>query len=146
MYSWKPGARVRTDANTVGAICEQMAKDGRLTAANLVDDSRPEDAPLHNEFTWDDSLAAESWRRQEAMQIINGIEIRIENSAPVQAFVKLTRAETDYRPTSILIRQADTREQLIENALRELKGIQRKYSALKELADVFTAIEAVKIA
>lgn len=143
MYSWKPGSRCKADINVVGGILENMATENRLTAANLVEDSRPEEAPLHNEFTWDDTKAAESWRRQEAMMIINSIEIHIDNHAPVQAFVKVSTAEREYRPTSVLIRKSETRDILLENALRELRGIQRKYESIAELANVFAAIDAV---
>lgn len=141
MYRWKPGARCKADVNVVGEILETMAAEDRLTAANLVEDSRPEEAPLHNEFTWDDTKAAESWRRQEAMMIINSVEIRIENHEPVQAFVKISSAERNYLQTSVLIRAKETRDILLENALRELQGIQRKYAAIAELADVFREIE-----
>ena len=145
MYAWKPGARVRTDASIAGMICEQMAKDGRLSAENLVEDSRPETAPLHGEFTWDDNVAAEQWRKQEARNIISHIEIQIETAPPVQAFVKLTQAEPIYRETNAVIKTVDGRKILLENAYRELLSFQRKYAALNELANVFAAINQISI-
>lgn len=144
MYSWKPGARVRTDADTVGRICEEMAKVGRLTAENLVEDSRPVDAPLHNEFTWDDAKAAESWRKQEAMQIINHLEIRIQDVAPVRAFIKLYTAEDNYHPTEVIVRDANSRDIMLRNAYQELAAFKRKYNALNELAKIFEAIDMME--
>ena len=50
VYKKKDGARLKTDAQTVGEICEKLERNGGLTAKRLVDESRPEDAPLHKEF------------------------------------------------------------------------------------------------
>ena len=54
VYKWKDAARIKSDAQTAGEICEKLEKNGGLTAKRLVDESRPEDAPLHKEFEWND--------------------------------------------------------------------------------------------
>jgi hypothetical protein len=62
VYKWKDAARLKTDAQTAGEICEKLEKNGGLTAKRLADESRPEDAPLHKEFEWNDATAAEAYR------------------------------------------------------------------------------------
>ena len=43
------------DANEAGKVMEGLEKTVGLTKKSLVDASRPEDAPLHKAFEWDDS-------------------------------------------------------------------------------------------
>lgn len=50
--------------------------DGRLKPEWVVDAARPEDSPLHDYFTWDDTLAAEERRKDQARPLIRSVEIR----------------------------------------------------------------------
>ena len=63
VYKKKDGARLKTDAQTVGDILEKLEKNGGLTAKRLVDESRPEDAPLNKKKKWGDAKAAEAYRK-----------------------------------------------------------------------------------
>lgn len=73
IYRWKTGSRFKTDANIAAGIMNKLAKENRLNAETLVDVSRPEDAPLHNEFEWDDVKAAEEWRKQTSRVMIASV-------------------------------------------------------------------------
>ena len=70
-YKWKPSSRIGINAETAGAVMDSLEQRGALTAKNLLDESRPAEAPLHNEFEWDDIKAAEEYRLQQARHIIN---------------------------------------------------------------------------
>ena len=61
-FSYADGYHGVVDAQISGEVCDALSEKGLLTAANLVDVSRPEDAPLHSVFEWVDSVAAEKWR------------------------------------------------------------------------------------
>lgn len=141
VYKFRQGARIKTDAQIAGAELERLEADGNLTAKALVDASRPADAPLHKEFEWDDSKAAESYREMQARHIINSIEIVREEATPVRAFFNLERTEAQYHHVDLIMRKEETRKKLLMNALAELKAFERKYSQLKELAAVFEAID-----
>ena len=52
-YTWLAGSRHKVDAEVAGRVCEELERNGGLTAERLVEASRPEDAPLHKEFEWD---------------------------------------------------------------------------------------------
>ena len=49
-YKWKPNSRIGINAETAGAVMDGLEQRGALTAKNLVDESRPAEAPLHDEF------------------------------------------------------------------------------------------------
>ena len=141
VYSWKPGSYIRTDANVAGAMCAELSANGGLTAKRLLDANRPEDAPLHSEFEWDDGIAAEKFRETQARHIINSIEIVREEREPVRAFFNIERTDSQYHHVDVIMRQEDSRQKLLMSALAELKAFERKYAQLTELAAVFEAID-----
>lgn len=144
VYQWKSGARIQADAQTAGEMCKQLADEGRLTAKDLLDENRPEDAPLHGEFEWDDNVAAESWREHQARNIINSLLIVQEKAPPVRGFFKIERSERQYHSVTAILSRKDTTERLFENALRELQAIQQKYQALEQFNEVWQAIANVQ--
>ena len=123
-------------------MCSQLESEGRLNAQTLVDENRPVDAPLHNAFEWDDSIAGEEWRKHQARNIINALVITPENrSVETRAFFKLSSAEKNYDSVHTIIRDEDKSEQLFRDATRELKSFQKKYSSIEKLHSVVMAIE-----
>ena len=145
VYEWKQGTRHSVAPEVAAQVMDGLAKQGNLTAAALVDASRPEDAPLHGEFEWTDSIAAEKWREQQGRTMIAALVIRREDvpeQEPVRAYFKLEAAPV-YEQTVKILAEDMTKKLLLEQAKRELKAFQRKYAALEELADVFTAIDKV---
>lgn len=145
-YRFKDGSRIKADANVAGAMCEALEKDGRLTAKALLDANRPEDAPLHNEFEWDDQIAAEAFREGQARHIINSLVIVKEDKPPVRAFFNITQTTSHYMDVETILRDRTSTEALLETAKKELTVFQRKYSTLTELTGVFNAIEEFRAA
>jgi len=145
IYKWKSGARAPVSAQVAGEVCEQMSANGELTPKALVDASRPEDAPLHKAFEWDDQKAAERYRESQAAYIIRSIEVEHEEmSEPVRAFFTIpTEMGQSYQYHSIdtILNSSDERKSLLESAKRELEAFTRKYNQLVELAEVIKAAE-----
>ena len=144
VYKFKEGSYIKASAQVAGEMCEKLAEEGRLTASELVEENRPEDAPLHNAFEWDDTAAAENWREHQARHIIASIVVVEEKREPVRAFFNIQRADPQYRHIDTIMKSADDTEMLLKKALAELMAFQRKYAALEELAKVFLAIEEVQ--
>lgn len=143
IYKMKSGARLPVSAQIAGEECERLESMGELTTTNLVDASRPDDAPLHKCFEWDDSVAAEMYRERQAAYIIRSIEVCVEKSSePTRAFVPtMTNGQREFRSIDVVLRSSESREALLDSAKRELMAFVRKYRTLNELADVFAAIE-----
>ena len=144
VYQWKTGARVNADAQVAGEMCKRLSEEGRLTAAELLEENRPEDAPLHGAFEWDDGVAAESWREHQARHIINSIVVVPERTPPVRGFFKLESTERTYHPIESIVSRVNTRQKLLDNALRELAAVQSKYKTLTELDRVWAALDEFK--
>lgn len=144
VYQWKSGARISADPQVAGDMCKKLEAEGRLTAKELLNENRPEDAPLHKEFEWNDSIAAESWREQQARHIINSLIVCPEKADPVRVFFKIERTENRYQSIETILEHKDSTRKLMENALQELESIQRKYNAIKQLKKVWDAISEAK--
>ena len=145
MYQFKNGSRHRVSAQIAGQVCAELAQDGKLTACNLVEISRPQNAPLHDEFEWNDSEAAERWREQQARVLIASIVYVDEQSnganEPVRAYFNLRFSDPEYESIETIIRSRDKYAALMERALHELRAFREKYRILESLAPVFDAID-----
>ena len=149
VYRWKSGARSPVSAQVAGEVCASLEEAGNLTPQALVEASRPEDAPLHAAFEWDDATAAELYRETQAGYIIRSVEVVVQGSAePVRAFVSVTtgKSATPYASVERVMVRADSRALLLERARAELETFRRKYRQLSELAEVFAAIDAMEAA
>lgn len=145
VYKWKPGSHHKVDAQTAGEVCAALEEEGRLNAETLVEKSRPEEAPLHDEFEWDDSIAAEEYRKQQARVLIaTVVEIISPEVVPTRAFFNIVHKEANYESVRVIIQDENKRKALLDKAIRELRSFQTKYSALLELCEVFDAINRLE--
>lgn len=145
-YKWKSGSRIKADAQKCGELYERLSEtEEGLTARTLLDANVPEDAPLHSEYEWDDSTAADNWRLHQSRHFINSIAVVAINAetneeVQVRAFHVISDS---YEPLQAIITQPDKYETLLSNAKAELAVFKRKYNTLKELTPVFQAITEV---
>ena len=140
VYKWKPGSQHKVSAQTAGEVCKALEEKGELTAKNLLDVSRPSEAPLHNEFEWDNETAAELYRTAQAGSIIRHLVIAPEKAEPVRAFFTLNVKTAQYESLQTIITQKEKYDLLLNQAKSELFAFQRKYQTLAELQNVFEAI------
>lgn len=144
-YAWKMGSLFDVTAQTAGEELERICKqEGSITPKKVVDESRPETAPLHGCFEWRDDVAAERYREQQARVMIAQItvvhETNDEKPVTVRAFVNTSE---NYQPISVVLNRPDLKEQMLNDALRELAAFRRKYDSLKDLKPVIEAIDTV---
>ena len=68
-----------------------LQNGGVLKVEDVLIEARDESSPLHKHFEWDDSEAAEQYRRQQARALIQKCKITLIDSQPVEirAFVSL---------------------------------------------------------
>ncbi|MBX6387319.1 MAG: hypothetical protein IRZ07_30805 [Microbispora sp.] len=147
-YAWKPGFRVGgLDAQVVGERLDAIReRDGGIMAEAVVDDARPVDSPLHPAFEWDDSVAAEKYRLDQARYLIRAVVIQrpdVEEPRPVRAFVVVKESDGNevYTSTITALSDEELRRQVLERALRELDAWRRRYDDLAELAEVLAAAD-----
>ena len=146
VYRWKTGARASVSAQVAGEVCAELESRGNLTPSALVDASRPEDAPLHGAFEWDDVIAAKRYRETQASYIIRSVEVVMQDGGgPVRAFVSLSTdsKHREYSSIDVVLSNADKRKAMLEQALADLDAFKRKYEQLTELAGVFAELEKI---
>lgn len=143
---WKP--RGSLTADTVGHELEQIAARSGLQPQAVVDAARPKRAALHPVFEWDDTIAAEEYRRHQARSLVQAIVVkRVDGkpARPVRAFVHLRPDSEEEQYVSILDAREDPvlRQQLLQKAAAELKSWERRYRDLKEFTGLVAAIDSV---
>lgn len=146
VYKWRTGF-YKTSAEVAAEEMNRLAASNNLTAKALVDASRPVDAPLHDEFEWDDSIAAEKWREQEARVMIASITVIADENAqaePVRAFFNIEPSTPIYEPVQTIVRDSSKSDRLFTQAMEELESFQRKYNSIKEFSKLFLEIDHIR--
>ena len=124
--------------------------DGLLKPEDVVEAARPPKSPLHDRFTWDDSEAARQFRLVEARNLIRTtiqyVKVGDEDRS-FRVFCSLSPDREEdgggYRETVAVLENKAYREQLLADALAELKTFETRYTRLQELAGVLKEIRKV---
>lgn len=155
-YLWKYGNGNGVPADVVGKEFEAIEKDnGSITKEAVVERARPEDSPLHKMFEWDDSVAGEMYRLEQARHYITAIEIKVvpvgsNNGTPIRTngFLNVTPISKDatqsagrYINVDTVINNPDSYQIVLNRAKRELTQFRNKYQRFEELRPVIKAID-----
>lgn len=146
-----PGSPKNTPVEvTVRELDRIKERDGGISPVVVVEESRPEDAPLHPEFEWDDPIAAQKYREVQARQIIRSVVLvsqpELNETAPViRAFVSVHNPAGNkpqsrlYKPTLDVLRDPDESEQVKKRFRNELLAMRQRYMALLETDEALQA-------
>jgi len=82
----------------VEVLSDIHRRHGLLDAETVVAEARPKNSPLHRYFDWDNKVAGERWRLEQARQLIRRAVIVIgEPETKCRAFVHV-RSANSYEP------------------------------------------------
>lgn len=117
---------------------------GSLTAALVVDVARDPDHPLHARFEWDDTVAAEKWRLEQAGQLLRVVKLPPNPARPhdLRAFVAVKGQEShraEYVPTEVAMADEFTRKLVLADMQREWRALKRRYEHMAEFAQMVSA-------
>ena len=116
------------DAQTAGSELDRIRRrDGTIKPAAVVDEARPEDAPLHPAFEWRDPVAAEQWREHQASTLIK--VVRVIPSAEPETRMAAVRPVT--QATMPVVERYDPLTREIEEAVGSVVEASRKVEQLK---------------
>ncbi len=125
----------------IGEALAKIAEDrkGELTPKAVVDQARDKLHPLHPHFEWNDSLAAEAYRLDQARNLIR--IVRVEDDAAQdgtsRAFISVNDGDsTAYRALDEVKKSADLQVALLKQAERELQAFERRYQTLVDICDI----------
>ena len=135
---WKISGIYKADAQKV---YEEIG-DKSVSPEEVLNKARNEKSELHKCFEWNDGIAAEKYRLQQARMIINLLVIKTENKddEPIRVF-QISSEKNVYQPTRFFIQNPDEYQILLRRAKGELQAIRNRYKTLSELEAVFDAID-----
>lgn len=150
IYKFKEGCRINLNAEKVyNELLSISNKDNKLTPEAVLDwaSVHPE-SELYKGFDWEDSIAANKWRLQQATKIIYSITVvELEDKSDlkdteitVRPFINL-RDEDRYQPIQVVLKDEEKYVKLKMKALNELISWKNKYSMINELDDLFNYID-----
>lgn len=142
--TWKINLFGDADATIVA---NEIASIGdEVTPSQIVDFAKDENSELHKCFTWSNSEAADKWRIYEARQVVCQLKIvKIddkgkEQPTPIRVFYKTETGE-GYKPTQLIIKNADEYTKMLNRAKSELQTFKAKYKHISELETIFDEID-----
>ena len=148
-YKYRINGLVKAPPEVTGAVCKKLIdEEGAVTPERLVEVSKPKNAPLHNEFEWNNDKAAKKYREEQARQIIKNIVIiKVEETVTepkkIKCWVNSDRAfvPTDeklhrYVTLETALNDISWRDNLLEAARRDMNSFITKYRRLTELGKI----------
>jgi hypothetical protein len=148
-YEFEPHAfflrRDEADAQVIGEVLEQLTREngGRLKGKHLVEAARKRGHPLHRHFEWDDRIAAEAYRLDQANALIRSIRIIAEDevSTAARAYHAINDDGTAYRSSTEIATSALLQLALHRAALRDLIAWENRY---RSIATIYSMIKVAR--
>jgi len=159
-YAWKRSMSL--NAEVAGTIFERITKErGKLIPAYLVEEARPDQSPLHNLFEWDDTIAAQLHREEQARSIIRchvvllcpdetkkeDVPIQVNASNSTRSFVNIRQpnGEKNYVAITVVMEDDAMREQYIRRAYQELNDWAIRYKSITAFAEIIGMIKKTNL-
>ena len=137
---WRIDGIYKADAQKVA---DEIGNE-RISPAEVLEKARDVNSELHKCFEWNDSIAAEKYRLQQARGILINLVYKEKesNEEPVRTF-QITTQKNVYQPSVQFLVQEDEYQHLLKRAKSELESFKKRYHTLSELQEVFEAIELI---
>lgn len=144
-WEWRNGCRLGGDVNAIGRMIDQLTVNGvPCSAERFVEEARNPRSPAHHLFEWDVQKAAQAHWEERARLIIRSCRVIYEDGpaevSHIGYFKVCTPQGDGYLPEAQVMTQADLRQQVLQDALRQLAGLQERIRDIRELQEVYDAI------
>jgi len=146
VYTWNEKARIAGHyADALGRVLEEVQDDdGRYEAALIVERAKAKASPIHDLFEWDNTKAGHLYRCVQARRYVRFLVVDVKDngdSVRMPAAVSFGPGR-GYQATERVMTNAELRERLVGQALEEAQAWRKRWQHLKELSEVFVAIES----
>ena len=139
--SWKVKGIFKADAQKVS---EEIAEIGEtVEPSEIVNKARNENTELHKCFEWNNDIAAEKYRIQQARNILCNLVFEHKDEPTKQEPIRLMYKTTEnegYKSINLIMQKPDEYKALLNRAYSELQAFKNKYKMLKELKEIFDLI------
>lgn len=126
-------------ADLRGELLAVRNQHGKLTPQLVVDTARDPEHPLHSRFEWDDTVAGDAWRRQQAHELIRKLKLvyrEADESRPeksVRAFVAIPSENGHvFDPVEEVVEDPFRRQLHLNTMEREWKALYARYQEFEE--------------
>jgi hypothetical protein len=148
--SWKVNGIYKADATKVAEeikIISGNDPDNKFTPEGLVNYGKNPKTELHKCFEWNDAVAGECWRINQAQGIIRNLAIVVKKDdspktepTAVRMFVSTGERDSTYKATLEVVQNVDEYKKLLQQAYADLQVFKKKYQTIKELANIIALI------
>jgi len=142
----------------VATVTDLAGKHGDLSPKIIVQEARKPSSPLHDYFNWNKDDVHERYLLGQAAVLIRKVQIRIIRQdpetktlevKPVRALQsvpdKRKKGGASYMLAEDIAKDPQAHASLVKGALAELHAIRRRYAEIAELAEVWSAVDAVAV-
>jgi hypothetical protein len=138
-----------TTSSTVDKILAGIAQKnpGVVLSPELVlDAARDEDHPLHASFEWDDSVAAEKYREEQAGRMIRAshyvtfLKEQDEEPVSVRTYISVPGGQGQYQERPKALKRINVRTDFIERKLKTLQSWCNETVDIEELGAIRKSI------
>lgn len=128
----KPPVEAQIAGEELARIAE---RDGVISPHVVVDESREEDAPLHPAFEWDDAIAGEHWRIDQARRIVRAVVVvsDVEERQEEQVYYNVP-SQGGYVSRELILNRPDLYEEAWKEYAARLAAAETQLIKLEQLA------------
>ena len=148
-YCWKPETEKIYAGKDASKVASEIASIGENpTNAQIVAKARDTSTELHSMFEWDDTVAADKYRETQAHRIVcNLMIVKVglnedkpkEDMKPFRLYHHID-SNPGYMPIQRIMNDTVMHQQLLDQAMADLRAFKQKYAMLEELQPIFALI------
>jgi hypothetical protein len=110
----------------------------------VIDAARAGEHPLHARFEWDDAIAGEKFRLQQARALIRVVREKFLDGRGDPQTVRVYHSLPDseghaYRPVDEVVENPMTRKLLLQQMERDWRTLRVRYQKFREFSDLILA-------
>ena len=149
---WIPqsGFKSKADAHKVALEVESIGYKNNLDEFNtqeMVDFARNNpSSELYKLFEWNDTIAAEAYRNEQAKSILRFLKITVINDETqekdktlVRYFVSTGKRDGSYKKTEVVFKNASDADRILENMRRDAEMFINRYKIYASLSPQLNA-------
>jgi len=145
------------DAQETGDELERIREEngGQLRPEGVVDAARDPQSLLHPCFEWDDAVAGEKYRREQASNLIRSIRVLLirsdengEEKLPVRAFINVIPEGSDtrvYLPRALVASTPTLYNQAVNDAISYLRAAEVRLAEFRDMRKDVERIRQVRL-
>jgi hypothetical protein len=151
VYKFAPGYCAPVPAQTIGETFERYKDErGEIDFDTLIEDQRPDGAPMHFCLPWDDAECGRQARLAVAKRlavcyvVVKSAEMPAKEGKRVNVAIGTPLTGSHYVTMAVAMSDKEIRERLLARLESELRGVMERYKKAKEMAAFYEAIEKIR--